>query len=56
MFKKELERGEAGDDVGTLLRGLERDDVKRGMVCHCVYLCVPSSILPCIMNSNVHVS
>ena len=30
-FKKTLERGEAGDNVGCLLRGLNRDDVQRGM-------------------------
>ena len=32
MFKKELDRGEAGDNVGLLLRGLEREDVERGQV------------------------
>ncbi|CAJ1962353.1 unnamed protein product [Sphenostylis stenocarpa] len=32
MFKKILDRGEAGDNVGLLLRGLKRDDVQRGMV------------------------
>ena len=32
MFMKTLERGEAGDNVGTLLRGVERDDVQRGQV------------------------
>jgi elongation factor Tu len=38
MFKKSLDRGEAGDNVGLLLRGLTRNDVERGMV-----LCEPKS-------------
>lgn len=32
MFRKILDQGEAGDNVGLLLRGIEKDDVKRGMV------------------------
>ena len=32
MFRKMLDRGEAGDNVGILLRGIEKDDVKRGQV------------------------
>ena len=32
MFKKLLEQGEAGDNVGCLLRGIERDDIERGQV------------------------
>ena len=32
MFKKELDRGEAGDNMGCLLRGIKRDDVTRGAV------------------------
>ncbi len=32
MFRKILDRGEAGDNVGLLLRGIEKDDIKRGMV------------------------
>jgi len=32
MFRKLLDRGEAGDNVGLLLRGIEKDDVERGMV------------------------
>ncbi|KNE99147.1 elongation factor EF-Tu [Puccinia striiformis f. sp. tritici PST-78] len=39
MFKKELERGEAGDNMGALLRGLKREQIKRGMV-----LAAPGSI------------
>lgn len=39
MFKKTLDRGEAGDNVGVLLRGLKREDVLRGQV-----LCKPGSI------------
>ena len=41
MFQKSLDRGEAGDNVGTLLRGVERDDVQRGQV-----LAKPGSITP----------
>jgi elongation factor Tu len=41
MFKKLLDAGEAGDNVGTLLRGIERGDVERGMV-----LAKPGSIKP----------
>ncbi len=41
MFKKELDSGQAGDNVGILLRGVEREDIERGMV-----LAKPSSITP----------
>jgi elongation factor Tu len=41
MFKKLLDEGMAGDNVGTLLRGIERTDVERGMV-----LAKPGSIKP----------
>jgi elongation factor Tu len=41
MFQKTLDSGEAGDNVGTLLRGVERDDVQRGQV-----LSKPGSIHP----------
>ena len=41
MFHKTLDRGEAGDNVGLLLRGIERDDVERGMV-----VAKPKSITP----------
>ena len=41
MFHKILDRGEAGDNVGVLLRGIERDEVERGMV-----LSKPGSIHP----------
>ena len=41
MFQKILDRGEAGDNVGTLLRGVERTDVERGQV-----LAKPGSIRP----------
>jgi elongation factor Tu len=41
MFKKLLDEGQAGDNVGTLLRGIERDDVQRGQV-----LAKPGSIKP----------
>ena len=32
MFRKILDRGEAGDNVGILLRGIEKTDIRRGMV------------------------
>ena len=41
MFRKLLDRGEAGDNVGLLLRGIERDDIERGQV-----LAKPGSITP----------
>ena len=41
MFRKLLDRGEAGDNVGVLLRGIERDGVERGQV-----LCKPFSVTP----------
>ncbi|MBI2420803.1 MAG: elongation factor Tu, partial [Candidatus Levybacteria bacterium] len=41
MFKKQLDEGEAGDNVGVLLRGVEKDDVERGQV-----LAKPGSITP----------
>jgi elongation factor Tu len=41
MFKKLLDQGQAGDNVGLLLRGTERDDVERGQVC-----AKPGSITP----------
>jgi elongation factor Tu len=41
MFKKILDEGEAGDNVGCLLRGVEREDVERGQV-----LAAPKSITP----------
>lgn len=41
MFRKLLDEGRAGDNVGVLLRGTKRDDVERGQV-----LCIPGSITP----------
>jgi elongation factor Tu len=41
MFRKLLDQGEAGDNVGILLRGTKREDVERGQV-----LCKPGSITP----------
>jgi len=41
MFRKLLDQGEAGDNVGILLRGIDRDQVERGQV-----LCAPGSITP----------
>jgi elongation factor Tu len=41
MFRKILDRGEAGDNVGILLRGIEKKDIKRGMV-----ICKPGSVTP----------
>lgn len=40
-FKKTLDDGQAGDQVGALVRGMKRDDVKRGMV-----LCAPGTVTP----------
>ncbi|MBS1627586.1 MAG: elongation factor Tu, partial [Bacteroidetes bacterium] len=41
MFKKLLDEGEAGDNAGLLLRGIEKKDIRRGMV-----ICKPGSITP----------
>jgi elongation factor Tu len=41
MFRKILDRGEAGDNVGLLLRGIEKSQIKRGMV-----ICKPGSTKP----------
>jgi elongation factor Tu len=41
MFNKTMEEGQAGDNVGVLLRGINRDDVERGQV-----LCKPKSVTP----------
>ncbi|HKK76505.1 MAG TPA: elongation factor Tu [Saprospiraceae bacterium] len=41
MFRKILNRGEAGDNAGILLRGIEKADIKRGMV-----ICKPGSVNP----------
>ena len=41
MFRKLLDRGEAGDNIGALLRGVKREDVERGQV-----LAAPGSITP----------
>jgi len=41
MFKKQLDQGQAGDNVGLLLRGIEREDIERGQV-----LAKPGSITP----------
>ncbi len=41
MFRKQLDQGQAGDNVGLLLRGVEREDIERGQV-----ICKPGSIKP----------
>jgi len=41
MFRKILDRGEAGDNVGILLRGIDKEQIKRGMV-----ICKPGSVTP----------
>jgi elongation factor Tu len=41
MFKKLLDQGEAGDNIGALIRGIEREQVERGQV-----LCKPGSVTP----------
>ena len=41
MFQKTLDSGQAGDNVGVLLRGVEKNDLERGQV-----ICKPGSITP----------
>jgi elongation factor Tu len=41
MFRKLLDQGQAGDNIGVLLRGIEKDDVERGQI-----LCKPGSVTP----------
>ena len=41
MFRKLLDQGEAGDNVGLLLRGIDKDEIKRGMV-----ICHPGQVKP----------
>ncbi|MDH5609987.1 MAG: elongation factor Tu [Cyclobacteriaceae bacterium] len=41
MFRKILDRGEAGDNVGLLLRGIDKADIRRGMI-----ICKPGSVKP----------
>jgi elongation factor Tu len=41
MFRKQLEQGQAGDNVGLLMRGIEREEIERGQV-----LSKPGSITP----------
>jgi len=41
MFRKTMDQAEAGDNIGLLLRGIDKDDVKRGQV-----VAVPDSITP----------
>ena len=41
MFRKILDRGEAGDNTGLLLRGIDKDEIRRGMV-----ICKPGSVTP----------
>jgi elongation factor Tu len=41
MFRKLLDRGEAGDNAGILLRGIDKESIKRGMV-----ICKPGSVTP----------
>jgi elongation factor Tu len=41
MFQKSLDQGQAGDNVGILLRGLKKEDIERGQL-----ICKPGSILP----------
>ncbi|MEJ5054857.1 elongation factor Tu [Sphingobacterium sp. MYb382] len=51
MFRKILDYGEAGDNVGLLLRGIEKTDIKRGMV-----ICKPGSVTPhANFNAEVYV-
>jgi elongation factor Tu len=41
MFRKLLDQGQAGDNIGLLLRGIKRDEIERGQV-----VCIPGSITP----------
>jgi elongation factor Tu len=41
MFRKILDRGEAGDNSGLLLRGIDKEEIRRGMV-----ICKPGSVTP----------
>jgi elongation factor Tu len=51
MFRKLLDQGEAGDNIGALVRGLKREDVERGQV-----LCKPGSVKPHTeFNAEVYV-
>lgn len=51
MFRKILDRGEAGDNVGLLLRGIEKSQIKRGMI-----ICKPGSVKPhSHFNAEVYV-
>ncbi|MFT6054237.1 MAG: elongation factor Tu [Roseivirga sp.] len=51
MFRKILNRGEAGDNVGLLLRGIEKSQIKRGMI-----ICKPGSVKPhAHFNAEVYV-
>jgi len=51
MFRKILDRGEAGDNVGILLRGIEKTDIKRGMV-----ICKQGSVTPhAKFNAEVYI-
>ena len=51
MFRKILDRGEAGDNVGILLRGIEKTDIKRGMV-----ICKQGSVMPhAKFNAEVYI-
>nr|MDA3822627.1 EF-Tu/IF-2/RF-3 family GTPase [Bacteroidales bacterium] len=51
MFRKILDRGEAGDNVGLLLRGVDKKEIKRGMV-----IAKPGSILPhTVFKAEVYV-
>ncbi len=51
MFRKLLDQGEAGDNIGALVRGVARDDVERGQV-----LCKPGSVTPHTeFNAEVYV-
>src|SRR5207249_7388386 len=51
MFRKLLDQGEAGDNIGLLLRGLEREDIERGQV-----IAKPGSVKPhTTFNAEVYV-
>ena len=42
MFRKQLDEGLAGDNVGVLLRGIQRDEIERGQVIGCTWFNQPT--------------
>ena len=62
MFKKTLNEGQAGDNVGLLLRGIKREDVLRGQVPHSLCICLlwtcmqgTTSLRRCLAAGQLHI-